>query len=263
VKALLKISILLNLALIGCLVWILQGRTETNPKPLPPVSDDTSQQRAAAPAPPVQAASKPFRWSQLESTDYRTYIANLRGIGCPEQTIRDLITADLDGLYAPKRDALQRKLASADASVAGAVAKHDSEAALETLQTEESATLATLLGPVPSAIQVASDTAPSSAPATQRTAAAAPVSLPLVFQDIDPGAVSLNERQIRAINDLKQSFVDQVGGPNQDPNDPGYRERWLKAQPEIDANLRGIIGVNAFQDYQVAVHARQQAGAGN
>ena len=31
-----------------------------------------------------------FVWSQIESDDYATYIANLRRIGCPEPTVRDL-----------------------------------------------------------------------------------------------------------------------------------------------------------------------------
>lgn len=41
-----------------------------------------------------------FSWSEVESADYPTYIANLRGIGCPEQTIRDIIIADVNTLYA-------------------------------------------------------------------------------------------------------------------------------------------------------------------
>jgi LysM repeat protein len=44
-----------------------------------------------------------FSWQELESGDYPTYIANLRSIGCPEQTIRDIIIADVDALYAWKR----------------------------------------------------------------------------------------------------------------------------------------------------------------
>ncbi|MGD0614746.1 MAG: LysM domain-containing protein [Verrucomicrobiota bacterium] len=43
-----------------------------------------------------------FSWSQVESADYPTYIANLRAIGCPEQTIRDIIIADVNALYARK-----------------------------------------------------------------------------------------------------------------------------------------------------------------
>jgi hypothetical protein len=38
-------------------------------------------------------------WGQIESPDYPTYIANLRAIGCPESTIRDIITADVTKLY--------------------------------------------------------------------------------------------------------------------------------------------------------------------
>ena len=44
-----------------------------------------------------------FSWHELESDDYPTYIANLREIACPEQTIRDIIIADVDALYARKR----------------------------------------------------------------------------------------------------------------------------------------------------------------
>ncbi len=42
-----------------------------------------------------------FRWAQLESEDYRTYISRLRSVGCPEETICDLIIADVDKLLAP------------------------------------------------------------------------------------------------------------------------------------------------------------------
>jgi hypothetical protein len=41
-----------------------------------------------------------FSWAEVESSDYPTYVANLREIGCPEQTIRDIIIADVNTLYA-------------------------------------------------------------------------------------------------------------------------------------------------------------------
>src|SRR5882724_1365300 len=44
-----------------------------------------------------------FSWQQLESPDYPTYVANLRDIGCPEQTIRDIIIADVNALYTRRR----------------------------------------------------------------------------------------------------------------------------------------------------------------
>lgn len=44
-----------------------------------------------------------FSWQEVESPEYTTYIANLRAIGCPEQTIRDIIIADVNALYARRR----------------------------------------------------------------------------------------------------------------------------------------------------------------
>jgi len=44
-----------------------------------------------------------FSWQELESAEYPTYVANLRDIGCPEQTIRDIIIADVNALYSRKR----------------------------------------------------------------------------------------------------------------------------------------------------------------
>jgi len=50
---------------------------------------------------PVIAPAR-FSWHSVEAEDYKRYIANLRNIACPEATIRDIITADVDKLYAPR-----------------------------------------------------------------------------------------------------------------------------------------------------------------
>jgi hypothetical protein len=42
-------------------------------------------------------------WHDLESDDYVTYIRNLRSIGCPDQTVRDIIVADVNELFAHRR----------------------------------------------------------------------------------------------------------------------------------------------------------------
>ena len=60
------------------------------------------------PAPVVTVVStNSFHWGQLETSDYREFIARLRAIGCPEQTIRDLVIADIDKLYAAKVQSLR------------------------------------------------------------------------------------------------------------------------------------------------------------
>jgi len=47
----------------------------------------------------LQTANRPFQWASVESSDYKQYVANLRAIGCPEQTIRDIVLMDLDRTY--------------------------------------------------------------------------------------------------------------------------------------------------------------------
>jgi hypothetical protein len=47
-----------------------------------------------------------FDWRQIESEDYRTYVKNLRAIGCPEETVRDIVSADLLQAYAERRAAV-------------------------------------------------------------------------------------------------------------------------------------------------------------
>lgn len=44
-----------------------------------------------------------FSWREVESSDYPTYIANLRDIACPEQTIHDIIIADVNTLFSRRR----------------------------------------------------------------------------------------------------------------------------------------------------------------
>jgi hypothetical protein len=46
---------------------------------------------------------KQIDWRVVESGDYKKYIANLRSIGCPEETIVDIIKADVDKLFASRR----------------------------------------------------------------------------------------------------------------------------------------------------------------
>ncbi len=72
----------------------------------------TGQSPSLAPPAPAASVSKvvtnvvvqPFDWRRVESADYRQYIANLRTIGCPAETVRDIVGADLRKNYAAKLD---------------------------------------------------------------------------------------------------------------------------------------------------------------
>lgn len=47
----------------------------------------------------VLVRPRAFTWREIESPDYATYVQNLRELGMPEPTIRDIIVADVDQLF--------------------------------------------------------------------------------------------------------------------------------------------------------------------
>ncbi|MEY4199978.1 MAG: hypothetical protein RLZZ265_1718 [Verrucomicrobiota bacterium] len=113
-KILLALSAVLNVALAAALL-----------KPSPQPATSAAKTEAATVAAPTGASptnltpkartitqvvtntlAQKFDWSSVESDDYKKYIANLRAIGCPEETIRDIITADVNKLYESRRKAL-------------------------------------------------------------------------------------------------------------------------------------------------------------
>src|SRR5437763_6554480 len=47
----------------------------------------------------VSVVTNRFHWRRLESQDYAHYVANLRGIGCPDKTIRDIVVAAVEKVY--------------------------------------------------------------------------------------------------------------------------------------------------------------------
>ncbi len=53
------------------------------------------------------SATAGFHWAQLESADYKEYIARLRAFGVPERVVRDIIIADVNKLYRPRFAALR------------------------------------------------------------------------------------------------------------------------------------------------------------
>src|SRR5947208_15093655 len=89
-----------------------------------------------------------FTWDEIESADYPTYIANLRTIGCPETTIRDIIVADVNQLFSRRR---ATEVVTAEQQWWRSEPHTDvTQAASErpkTLETERRTLLTTLLGP--------------------------------------------------------------------------------------------------------------------
>jgi hypothetical protein len=104
---LIGVLVVANLALAGWAYYTLKLR-QAQSAPVSPVETETTeaQPEAPAPEPQVMMVTNQITWDQLESEDYRKYITRLRSINCPEQTIRDIIIADLDKLLAPQFHAI-------------------------------------------------------------------------------------------------------------------------------------------------------------
>jgi len=258
-KDMLRISILANLALLAAVILLLSDRRKENVAVT--AAGISEQKRQTTEPDPAESETspfvkaKPFRWSQLESADYQNYVANLRGIGCPEQTICDIITADVDtGVFAARREQLKQKQITQ--------AQQGLDAELQSLHNEETAMISTLLGWQVSSPRTAASSTPPRPP--RRRSAEPPIAMPLVLQNLDLSGLKLTSDGFRAIDDLRQSFVEQIGGPGQDPNDPGYRERWQKAQANVNNRLEAMIGRQAYQAYQFKIQsaAGSQAEAG-
>jgi len=232
--------------LAGCLIYVLarQWREGVNLKQ-PAMTAAIRPAQAVAASPPFvaqPAEPKPFRWNQLVSpNDYRVFVANLRATGCPEPTVEDIVRGDAERAFFAKRSELHL-----DGSGTGA---WSAQAQVQMV--------ASLLGE--KFVSSGEEPAPAqSARSGHQPPEDGPVSMPLVLQNIDPAALGLNDEQMQVIANLRQNFLEQIGGTNQNPNDPAYLVRWQKAQPESDNMIKGLLGGTIFENYQLAAQGSSQ-----
>ncbi|HEX3801173.1 MAG TPA: LysM peptidoglycan-binding domain-containing protein [Verrucomicrobiae bacterium] len=142
-RLILTVSIGLNVVL--AILWLAPKR---HPRTAPVVATNVSVVGTNGVRTLVTVRKQFFSWQELESADYPTFIANLRNIECPEQTIRDIIVADVNQLYAHRRETevptpdQQWWRADPDTNALQAIS-----AKLNALDQERRALLTTLLGP--------------------------------------------------------------------------------------------------------------------
>ncbi len=238
-KHLFRWALLLNGIAWILLFSLLRERRNVNATVEPAVNPPRA---SAAPAGSFSAPAataddnRTFHWSEIESSDYLIYVKNLRQIGCPEQTIRDIIQADVASLFAAKR----QELPSVESETG------------PWSRSQEGWLIATLLGDplLASAGAASTGTAGMQPPAVAETVAetttAPPPSLPLVLQEFDWASLGLEADQAEAIEQLREEFVARIGGRDQDPHDPAYLQRWTEAQPEMDQAVPGLVGRDVY-----------------
>lgn len=113
-RVVLILSLGLNLLLAA---WLVAKRGRVTP---PPAAEPAREEPVAKSVPVwrvqrtnvIEVATNRvdapgFHWSRIETNDYDAFVANLRAVGCPEQTIRHIVLADVEELFA-------RRLADAE-----------------------------------------------------------------------------------------------------------------------------------------------------
>jgi hypothetical protein len=150
------LTLVLSLALTGALLGmnlalhrIRQAAPAADPERKLTVTTKRLVRNLPPPAAAVAATNPPpFHWSVLESPDYAIYAANLRAVGCPERTVRDILLPDIEKLYTERRAELadgpeDRFWETADQRDARQRAR---EAKLRSLELEKRALIRQLLG---------------------------------------------------------------------------------------------------------------------
>ena len=114
-----KTLLILSLAANVLLAVVLTQKPAPTPTPAPapsaipvpatpkPATSSVTEPEPAATITKTNTLLRTFGWEAVESADYKQYIANLRSIGCPEETIRDIIVADVNKLYDAKKKAVR------------------------------------------------------------------------------------------------------------------------------------------------------------
>lgn len=99
-KTLFACSITLNLLFIFLSTIAGKGQPRKDePKITPPVANREVASRVIEKGGFTNTSVTNVNWKSVESVDYQQYITNLRSIGCPEETIRDIVRADVQKLF--------------------------------------------------------------------------------------------------------------------------------------------------------------------
>lgn len=111
----LTLLVLLNVTLVAAGFYFFSPKSMRQTPVATPANEEQepvkfrqlkSKKSPTVATPQVVYVTNQFNWREVESADYREYIANLRKIGCPENTIKDIILTDILKLYSARRGQL-------------------------------------------------------------------------------------------------------------------------------------------------------------
>ncbi|MBI5802170.1 MAG: hypothetical protein HZA92_15775 [Verrucomicrobia bacterium] len=127
-----------NLALVSALLWQTARALDSPPHAglsvRTNVVTEFVDEPAARPPQAKVSGSPPFHWSQIESTNHLVCLTNLLAIGCPKETVRDILEARVADDYRARLRELVRPF---NAQFWEAVADEKIEKLLEGTPTEK------------------------------------------------------------------------------------------------------------------------------
>jgi hypothetical protein len=239
-KPVLILSLVGNLALALALVVNFKskpvspesGGTPTAPAPPRNAAGAPLRNPEAGPSPATPVAGQQFDWRLVESEDYKKYIANLRAIGCPEETIRDIIVADVNKLYENKRKQLAGPKKKFEywkpSAMMGAAFDPERTEKERALNKEKRALITELLGSAP-------DDKPD-------ILAGAASQLEAMFDFIP---AEKRSRVFEMMQDMQTKMQKAMKGGGLDPEDI------RKAMKESETALAGILSPEELLDYNL------------
>ena len=150
----LLLSIALNLVLLATICHFALRRTESKPvlrevriapatEPAAVVANEINSEPMLT-DPGVEA----FSWAQLVSPDFKVYRDRLRAIQCPDDTVRDIIIAEINEKFRPRRAEIVANAQGRywEITVKGRKAFEEVEATLDKLDEEHQALIEEVLG---------------------------------------------------------------------------------------------------------------------
>lgn len=251
-RGLLVAAALLALPVVMTSWWMLSPDTPATPsaevaapeevKPSPAHWKDSAKRMQAEVPSRVAFAGTGEDGKMAE--DFGAYAATLAAQEYSERNVRELVACRITAVFEARRTAIRRQSGN-DADI---------QAQLEMLNREQGAFMEQVLGAEEPPLAAA--TAETALTEATLSGEDRPPLMPAVMAEAMPATVK-TEEQAAVWQKLRNDFVQAIGGENQNPADPHYRKRWVRAESEADQRFRLLFGDNAY--VQMQMRAQQDA----
>jgi hypothetical protein len=185
----------------------------------------------------------PFHWDQIRSPDLPRYVAALRAMGCPVETVRDIIRGELEEDFLSRRrvllDPWQRRYWELAARGLGSAVKAY-EASLEALHKQTVGRLDELVGEVPEKAERKAERRPNAR-----------------LDHLSPD----KQAQVTELNrgyDVLERAVQREGGPMTEER----RARLAALGAQRQEALRGLLTPEEWDEYRLRISRHAGAGRG-